>query len=57
MMHPLSDAQSKNIGEGTNIWHFCVVLPYAKICKNALIAAGSVVVKDIKPGEKFIHKR
>ena len=34
MIHPLSDVQSKDIGEGTNVWQFCVVLPKAKIGKN-----------------------
>ena len=27
----MTDVQSKNIGEGTSIWQFCVVLPGAKI--------------------------
>ena len=31
MIHQLSDVQSKNIGEGTNIWQFVVVLPGAVI--------------------------
>lgn len=31
MIHPLSDVQSKNIGENTNIWQYCVVLPDAKL--------------------------
>lgn len=33
MIHTLSDVQSSNIGEGTNIWQYCVVLPKAKIGK------------------------
>jgi len=30
-IHPTSDVQSKNIGAGTSIWQFCVVLPDAQI--------------------------
>jgi UDP-2-acetamido-3-amino-2,3-dideoxy-glucuronate N-acetyltransferase len=31
MIHPSVDVQSEQIGEGTLIWQFCVVLPGAKI--------------------------
>ncbi|CAI8833231.1 acyltransferase [Chryseobacterium sp. IT-36CA2] len=34
MIHPLADVQSQNIGEGTSIWQFCVIL------KNATIGTG-----------------
>ncbi|MBR0131658.1 MAG: N-acetyltransferase [Lachnospiraceae bacterium] len=43
MIHSLSDVQSKNIGEHTNIWQFCVVLPgavigdYCNICSHCFI--------------------
>ena len=39
MIHPLSDVHSKNIGEGTNIWQYCVILPDAKIGKNCNICS------------------
>jgi len=48
-IHPLSDVQSKDIGDGTRIWQFCVVLPGAKIgrdcnvCANCLIEGGVIL--------------
>ena len=56
MIHSLSDVQSKNIGEHTNIWQFCVVLPgavigdYCNICshcfiENKVIVGNHVTVK------------
>lgn len=38
-IHSLSDVQSKNIGEGTKIWQFCVVLPDAVIGENCNICS------------------
>ena len=35
--HPLSDVQTKNIGEETMIWQFVVILPNAKIGSNCNI--------------------
>lgn len=57
-IHPLSDVQTKNIGEGTMIWQFCVVLEKAVIGKNCNInfnvfIENQVVIGDnvtIKPG-------
>ena len=34
MIHPLSDAQSPFIGENTNVWPFCEILPKAIIENN-----------------------
>lgn len=47
MIHPLSDVQSKNIGENTNIWQFCVVLKDAKIGKNCNINAQVLIENDV----------
>ena len=38
MIHTSSDVQSVNIGQNTNIWQFCVVLPDAEIGENCNIA-------------------
>lgn len=38
-IHGLSDVQSNNIGKGTKIWQFCVVLKEAKIGKNCNICS------------------
>lgn len=48
-VHTLSDVQSDDIGDGTRIWQFCVVLPGAKIgrdcniCSHCLIEGGAVL--------------
>ncbi|PTT74155.1 MULTISPECIES: acyltransferase [unclassified Chryseobacterium] len=58
MIHPLADVQSKNIGEGTMIWQFCVILKNATIGKNCNINCQVLIENDaiigdhvtIKPG-------
>ncbi len=47
MIHPLSDVQSKNIGENTNIWQFCIVLEDARIGKNCNINAQVLIENDV----------
>ena len=51
MIHPLSDVQSKDIGENTNIWQFCVVLPNAKIGKNCNICSHCFIENDVVIGD------
>ncbi len=58
MIHQLADVQSKNIGEGTSIWQFCVILKEAVIGKNCNINChvfieNKAIIGDnvtIKPG-------
>lgn len=47
MIHSLSDVQSENIGENTNVWQFCVVLKDAKIGKNCNINAQVLIENDV----------
>ncbi len=57
-IHPLADVQSKNIGDNTTVWQFCVILPNAVIGENCNINCqvfieNEVVIGDgvtIKPG-------
>ena len=56
MIHNLSDVQSTNIGEGTNIWQFCVVLPNAKIGKNCNICSNCFIENDVKIGDNVTIK-
>lgn len=56
MIHPLSDVQSKNIGEGTNIWQFCVVLPNAVIGKNCNICSHCLIENDVVIGDSVTVK-
>lgn len=54
--HPSSDIQSVKIGENTNIWQFCVVLPDAQIGSNCNICAGVVIENDVIIGNNVTIK-
>ena len=56
MIHPLSDVQSKDIGKGTNIWQFCVVLEGAKIGKNCNICSNCFIENDVMIGDNVTVK-
>lgn len=56
MIHTLSDVQSENIGENTNIWQFCVVLPGAKIGKNCNICSQCFIENDVTIGDNVTIK-
>ena len=56
MIHPLSDVQSENIGENTNIWQFCVVLAGAKIGKNCNICSNCFIENDVVIGNNVTIK-
>ena len=47
MIHRLSDVQSKNIGENTNVWQFVVILPDAVIGDNCNICANCFIENDV----------
>lgn len=55
-IHPLSDVQSKSIGEDTSIWQFCVVLSGAKIGTNCNICAGVLIENDVTIGNNVTVK-
>lgn len=56
MIHPLSDVQSKKIGENTNIWQFCVVLAGAEIGSNCNICSHCFIENDVKIGNDVTVK-
>ena len=56
MIHSLSDVQSVSIGENTNIWQFCVVLPNAKIGKNCNICSHCFIENDVVIGDNVTIK-
>lgn len=56
MIHHLSDVQSLNIGEGTSIWQFCVVLKKAKIGKNCNINCHVFIENDVSIGNNVTIK-
>lgn len=56
MIHPLSDVQSSNIGEGTRIWQFCVVLPEAVIGTNCNICSHVFIENKVLIGNNVTIK-
>ncbi len=56
MIHKLSDVQSKNIGEDTNIWQFCVILPGAVIGTNCNICSHCFIENDVIIGDNVTIK-
>ncbi|MCH5324691.1 MAG: N-acetyltransferase [Eubacterium sp.] len=56
MIHALSDVQSANIGENTNIWQFVVVLGGAVIGDNCNICANCFIENDVVVGDRVTVK-
>ena len=56
MIHPLADVLSRTIGDNTNIWQFCVVLPRAVIGKGCNICAHVLIENDVKIGDNVTIK-
>jgi len=55
-IHKTADVQTKQIGEGTKIWQFCIVLPNAKIGKNCNICAYCFIENDVIVGDNVTIK-
>jgi acetyltransferase-like isoleucine patch superfamily enzyme len=55
-IHPLSDVQSKDIGDGTRIWQYCIIFPSAKIGKNCNICAQVLIEGDVVVGDNVTVK-
>ena len=56
MIHKFSDVQSSKIGENTNIWQFCVVLPEAEIGVNCNICSHCFIENDVIIGDNVTIK-
>ena len=56
MIHPLADVKSAQIGEGTNVWQFCVVLEKAVIGSNCNINCHVLIENDVVIGQKHTIK-
>ena len=54
--HKLSDVQSKNIGEGTTIWQFVVILKRAIIGSNCNICAHVLIENEVEIGNNVTIK-
>ena len=49
-IHELSDVQTHNVGEGTTIWQYCVILGDAFIGKNCNIGQNVVISPKVVLG-------
>lgn len=56
MIHKLADVQSLNIGEGTTIWQYCVILKNAVIGKNCNINCHVFIENDVDIGDEVTIK-
>ncbi|MEH2919964.1 acyltransferase [Samsonia erythrinae] len=56
LIHPLSDVQSNNIGNGTRIWQFSVILRGAVIGQNCNICAHTLIENDVTIGDNVTVK-
>ncbi|MBC8982163.1 MULTISPECIES: acyltransferase [Pseudomonas] len=55
-IHELADVKSQDVGEGTRIWQFCVVLEGAKIGKHCNLCAHTLVEGDVIIGDNVTLK-
>ena len=56
MIHPLSDVHSNNIGNGTKVWQFSVILAGAKIGDNCNICAHTFIENEVIIGNNVTIK-
>lgn len=55
-IHRLADVQSEDIGEGTQVWQFVVILKKAKIGKNCNINCNVFIENDVVVGDNVTVK-
>ena len=55
-IHPSSDVQSNDIGEGTRVWQYVVILPGAKIGKDCNICSHCFIENDVVIGDNVTVK-
>ena len=56
MFHPLADVHSTNIGEGTTVWQFAIILQGAVIGKNCNINCHTFIENDVVIGNNVTVK-
>ena len=56
LIHTLADVQTAQIGTGTRVWQFVVVLPGAKIGKDCNICSHSLIENDVVIGDRVTIK-
>ena len=55
-IHPLSDVQSKTIGEGTRVWQYVVILPEARIGRDCNVCSHCFIENDVVIGDRVTVK-
>jgi acetyltransferase-like isoleucine patch superfamily enzyme len=55
-IHPSSDVQSKQIGEGTRIWQYVVILPGAIIGRDGNICSHCFIENKVVVGDRVTVK-
>lgn len=55
-IHETADVKSRNIGEGTRIWQFVVILSSAKIGRNVNICSHCLIENDVVIGDRVTIK-
>ena len=55
-IHPLADVQSNEIGEGTTVWQFAIILPKATIGKYCNINCHTFIENDVVIGDRVTIK-
>ncbi|EPN9383078.1 acyltransferase [Cronobacter malonaticus] len=55
-IHPLSDVQSKKIGEDTRVWQFSVILEGATIGRDCNICAHTLIESRVTIGDRVTIK-
>ncbi|MGE4062578.1 MAG: WxcM-like domain-containing protein [Rhodospirillaceae bacterium] len=55
-IHPSADVQSKDIGDGTTIWQYVVVLPRARIGRDVNICSHCFIENDVVIGDRVTVK-
>ncbi len=55
-IHPSADVQSSNLGNGTRIWQYVVVLPNAVIGQDCNICSNCLIENDVIVGDRVTVK-
>ncbi len=56
IIHPTAEVQAQDIGEGTSVWQYCVILPGARIGKNCNINCHVFIENDVIVGDNVTIK-
>ena len=55
-IHPSSDVQSKQVGEGTRVWQYVVILPGAIIGRDCNICSHCFIENKVSVGDRVTVK-